>query len=231
MADQNLFDTHFEAYDAWFEANANVYQSELRAIESVLPPAGDWVEVGVGTGRFAAPLGIPVGVEPSENMAALARKRGIEVIEGRAEALPLDNTSVDAVFLITSLCFVRELDLALREVSRVLRPGGHAIVAFVPGDSAIGQIYAQAGPEDPFFHQAILRSSSEMIDAIQEAGFIIEEAVQTLFEPPDRANDRIEAPKSGHDRGSFVVLKARVRERGPGKPKRTSDHGTRRDRS
>jgi len=231
MADRNPFDTHFEEYDAWFETFPNVYQSELRAIESVLPPPGEWAEIGVGTGRFASRLGIPLGVDPSEKMAALARDRGIEVLRGRIESLPLMDDSIDAVFLITVLCFVEDLGSALGELIRVLRPGGHAIVAFVPGDSTVGEIYAQAGPEDPFFNQAILRSSSEMISAIKGAGFAIEATVQTLFEPPDRANDRIEKPQSGHDRGSFVVLRARKRGRRSGDSQRTSDHGTRRDRS
>jgi len=207
MAAPNPFDTHFADYDAWFDAFPNVYRSELRAIEALLPPQGDWVEVGVGTARFASKLGIPIGIEPSEKMASLARQRGTEVIEGRVEALPLGDASVDAVFLITVLCFVRELERALREVARVLRPGGHAIVASVPRDSAVGQIYDNAGPEDPFFHQAYLRSTRELIDGMEAAGFTIDRTLQTLLGPPDRVDDRVQEPRDGHDRGSFVVIR------------------------
>jgi SAM-dependent methyltransferase len=46
------------------------------------------VEIGVGTGLFAVPLGILIGVEPSPRMAELARYRGIEVLENVAEELP-----------------------------------------------------------------------------------------------------------------------------------------------
>jgi len=209
MTERNPFNTHFSEYDAWFDAFPNIYHSELRAIEALLPPPGDWVEVGVGSARFASQLGIPIGIEPSDKMASLARQRGIKLIEGRVEALPLGDASVDAVFLITVLCFVRELERALREVVRVLRPGGHAIVASVPRDSAVGQIYDNAGPEDLFFHQAFLRSTREMIDGMEAAGFTIDRTLQTLLGPPDRANDRVQKPQDGHDRGSFVVIRGR----------------------
>ncbi len=208
MGKSNPFETHFAEYDAWFDAYPNVYESELLAVREVLPPPGDWVEIGVGTGRFASRLGIPVGIEPSARMAALARRRGVEIISGRVEALPLPDTAVDAVFLITVLCFVQELDRALREVARVLRPRGCVIVASVPRDSAVGRIYDSAGPKDPFFSQAILRFTDEMLDALEAAGFTIERTVQTLTGHPDHANDRIEPPSEGHDTGSFVVVRA-----------------------
>ena len=53
------------------------------------------LEVGVGTGRFASRLGVKVGVEPAKAMADMARKRGIEVYEARAEELPFDDESFD----------------------------------------------------------------------------------------------------------------------------------------
>jgi hypothetical protein len=56
-----------------------------------LPKSGTGVEIGVGTGRFAEPLGIRVGVEPSKAMRQVAQKRGIEVIDGVAQVLPFDD--------------------------------------------------------------------------------------------------------------------------------------------
>jgi len=211
MPEPNPFETHSTEYDAWFDENAAVYESELLAIRELLPPAGDWVEIGVGSGRFASRLGIPLGIEPAQAMAALARTRGVEVLAGRAEALPLDDASVDAAFLITTLCFVDDVDRAVREVARVLRPGGHAIVAFLPADSRLGELYCARASEDRFFRHATLPAKQRVFDAIGGAGLEIERTVQTLTGMPERANERIERPTEGHARGSFIVIRAAKR--------------------
>lgn len=54
-----------------------------------LPENIKGIEVGLGTGKFAKVLGIKEGVEASNEMAAIALKRGIEVVTGRAENLPI----------------------------------------------------------------------------------------------------------------------------------------------
>jgi hypothetical protein len=43
-------------YDQWFEKHLSVYQSEILAIQQVIPENKTGIEIGVGTGRFAAPL-------------------------------------------------------------------------------------------------------------------------------------------------------------------------------
>jgi len=87
------FDECTADYDAWFDSHHDLYQAELAAVRSLLPTCGKGIEIGVGTGRFAASLGIAVGVEPSPQMAEMARLRGINVIEGVAEDLPFDDGS------------------------------------------------------------------------------------------------------------------------------------------
>ena len=208
MQEANPFETHFAEYDAWFDRNINVYESELLAIRKVLPPPGDWVEIGVGSGRFASRLGIPVGIEPAEGIATLARERGITVIKGKAECLPLQDESVDAAFLITTLCFVDDVGRTFSEACRVLRAGGHAIVAFIPKDSRFGALYCSAAQEDRFFRHATLRTKRRVFDAIAAAGLTIERTVGTLTGSPERANDRIEPPTEGQERGSFIVVRA-----------------------
>jgi SAM-dependent methyltransferase len=70
MAGSTAFDQLSERYDGWFEAHPEVYRIELDAIRDWMPPdVTSALEVGVGTGRFAAPLGIQTGVEPSDAMA------------------------------------------------------------------------------------------------------------------------------------------------------------------
>lgn len=202
----NLFETNAAEYDAWYDQFPNIFRSEVLAIRSVLPPAGQWVEVGIGTGRFAAELGIRLGVEPSEAMAALACSRGIEVIRGRAEALPLDSESTDAVFFITTLCFVQDLRLALEEAFRILCHGGRCIVGLLPLDSPLGQLTLAHADKDAFFKHAKLRTKREVLQALQAAGFTIQQTTQTLFGSPENFELEVQSPLGGHDRGSFVVI-------------------------
>ena len=85
------------------------------------------VEVGAGTGKLTralAALGVRVlAVEPDPRMLALLRDRGLEGVEGSAEAIPVDDGEADAVVAGSSIHWF-ELERALPELHRVLRPGG-----------------------------------------------------------------------------------------------------------
>jgi SAM-dependent methyltransferase len=97
---------------------------------------GHVLEIGPGEGASLRhlPTGVSwMGVEPDpvsrESALREARRVGIEatVIDGRAEALPVSDRSVDAVISTLVLCSVDDLGAALREVRRVLRPGGRFV--------------------------------------------------------------------------------------------------------
>ena len=75
MPKTEAFDQHYEQYEYWFVRNRFAYESELRAVERLIPSDGRGVEIGTGSGRFAVPLGITIGVEPSPAMRKLARRR------------------------------------------------------------------------------------------------------------------------------------------------------------
>lgn len=211
MSAESPFETHFQEYDAWFDANRNLFCSELLAIRAVLPTLGAasarWAEIGVGSGRFASALGIGVGVEPAEGVAALARARGIRVVKGAAEDLPFDDRSVDAAFLITVTCFLEDMDRAFAEVTRVLVPGGSAIVAFIPSDSELGTSYANT-EGDPFFSTATLRSRSTVRAGLERAGLTVRAAASTLRCSSCEPSERPELPVDNWHGGSFVVLRA-----------------------
>jgi SAM-dependent methyltransferase len=85
------------------------------------------VEVGAGTGkltRAVAALGVRVvAVEPDPRMLAVLRERGLEGVEGSAEAIPVGAGEADAVVAGSSLHWF-ELDEALAEFGRVLKPAG-----------------------------------------------------------------------------------------------------------
>ena len=80
--------------------------------------------MGIGTGRFAVPLAIKYGIESCKRMRDIAITKGIDVIDGVAEDLPLDNDSFDYVLMITTICFLDDIEKALSEAYRIIRKIG-----------------------------------------------------------------------------------------------------------
>uniref|UniRef100_UPI0035633717 hypothetical protein n=1 Tax=Roseovarius sp. TaxID=1486281 RepID=UPI0035633717 len=79
MARSEPFEQYTGRYEAWFEHHDAAYVSELLALRPFVPMKGRGVEIGVGSARFAAPLGVEVGIDPSPAMLDVARARGIDV--------------------------------------------------------------------------------------------------------------------------------------------------------
>lgn len=204
MNEFEAFERYATEYDAWFEKNHATYEAELGAVRAVLPPTGTGLDIGVGTGRFAAPLGIRYGVDPSPAMAAIARSRGVEVTISKAEILPFANAYFDYAVMVTTICFVDDLGVALREAARVLKPGGHLIVGFIDRNSPLGRKYATRKDSDVFYRHAKFYSPEEICSQLEQSGFHDVIASQTVFENPREMS----LVKPGYGEGSFVVLKA-----------------------
>ncbi|NPA47850.1 MAG: class I SAM-dependent methyltransferase [Thermococci archaeon] len=200
------FDSFALRYDGWFEEHRFAYLSELEAVRALLPPRGEGVEVGVGTGRFAAPLGIKLGVEPSKSMARIAETRGIRVVRGRAEELPFDDCSLDYVLMVTAICFVDDPVKAVEEAYRVLRDGGAVVIGFVDRNSQIGREYERNRKSSVFYRDAHFFSAEEIADLLTRTGFRNLSFVQTLFHRLDEIRG-VEPVKEGYGRGSFVVVR------------------------
>jgi len=106
------FEKYSEKYEDWFERNEFVYKSEIQAIKELLPKVKKGIEIGVGSGRFAVPLGIKTGVDPSPRMREIAQQKGVKVIDAVAEELPFENSQFELVLMVTTICFVDNLNLA-----------------------------------------------------------------------------------------------------------------------
>ncbi|MCK4466922.1 MAG: class I SAM-dependent methyltransferase [Desulfobacterales bacterium] len=205
------FEKYAGQYEEWFVENRWVYEAELRAVKAMLPVGGHGVEIGVGSGRFAGPLGIKIGVEPSKRMREIAQKRGIQVLDGVAEELPFDDAGFDFVLMVTTVCFVDNIRKALLEAHRVLSHGGFLIIGFVDRNSMVGQTYLDHQNENVFYKDATFFSVDELDELIGQAGFKDLTFKQTIFKTLSRTT-RDEPFKPGHGEGSFVVIRGRKEE-------------------
>lgn len=200
------FEAHIQAYEEWFERHPLIYRSELQAIQSRLPDHGEGVEIGVGTGRFAVPLKIGTGVEPSPSMCRMVSSYPIRIIRGIAEFLPLRSSRFDFALMVTTLCFLDDVIRSFQEVRRILRPGGSLILGFVDKESPIGQQYEKNRNRSRFYKEASFYSVKEVLLFLEKTGFHSPEIVQTLFSSLDRI-EKVEPVCKGYGRGSFVVIK------------------------
>lgn len=208
MPKTEAFDKDPSGYDEWYERNSHAFASEVEAIRRLMPEKGPFLEVGVGTGRFASALGIPIGVDPSVKMRELARKRGVEAVDGVAESLPFMVNWFNAVLMITVICFLDDIGEAFSEAKRVLKPGGYLIVGFIEKESHLGRKYSERAGVEGFFKDAHLYSAEEVERHLKEAGFVDVEFTQTLFKDPAELEEA-DIVREGHGEGSFVAVRAR----------------------
>jgi ArsR family transcriptional regulator len=109
----------------------------LWAVLGLIDPALVVGDLGCGTGQLAETVAPHVkrviAVDGSPDMLDAARRRladvaNVEVRQGDLESLPLDNDALDAAMLSLVLHYSPDPALALREVARVIRPGGRVLI-------------------------------------------------------------------------------------------------------
>jgi ArsR family transcriptional regulator len=137
-AAENFFGKHAPQWDQlrvqWFGDTFH-----LEGMLSLLNPAWIVADIGTGTGAML-PLLAPhvqkvIAVDPSEAMLSGARVRvqncgltNVDVRSGAAEELPIDKASVDAALLTLVLTYTADPPAVLREIRRILKPGGIVLV-------------------------------------------------------------------------------------------------------
>lgn len=132
--------TEWEMYSEWWQegftdgADAEYTEQIIPLILEHLPATGTLVDIGAGEGqiaRVAAASGMrSIAVERANGQLSVGAARGGDVwwVQGEAVELPLADGSVDAAVLCLVIEHIEDLDAALSETARVLRPGGRLLI-------------------------------------------------------------------------------------------------------
>lgn len=209
---EHVFDVFAERYDAWFSKpfGKSAFNLEKACIASLCKNLRQpFLEIGVGTGRFAEALKIKYGIDNSIGVLRLAKKRGITVIRGKGEKLSFPNKFFGAVFIIVTLCFVDEPVKVLAEASRVLKDNGCIILGLIFRESLWASFYMRKGAAGNVFYKvARFYSLNELKAMLQKTNLKIKEANSTIFQVPTEKPLRFENPRKGYYKDAgFVALK------------------------
>jgi len=194
-------------HDAWYEENAEEYARQLDLVWALSAPVGLGLEVGVGTARFAGPLGVAVGVDPASDMCRRARECGVAAVRAVGERLPFDDGVFDSALMVNVLFLLDDRRAVLEELRRVLRPAAILVIGETDAATRLGRFRRERYREELEALGRSFLTADELTDLLRESGFLPVAVAQTLFGPPENPAS-ISGWEEGHGRGGFVVVKA-----------------------
>lgn len=230
MSKNSSFDQYANAYDSWFFDNTNLLTSEVNLVAHFLKDAGKVFSVGCGSGLFESILErdfnieVKTGLEPSEGMAEIARKRGMEVEVTTAEAADFGIELYDTVLFNGTPSYITDLESVVYKAFASLKKGGKVIMIDVPKESSYATMYNLAKaldtwdhpllegvfPKDPYPIELVRianwRTTDEKINLLEKVGFKDFKFAQTLTKHPKFSNITIEQPIEGYDAGDYVAI-------------------------
>jgi SAM-dependent methyltransferase len=236
MNKKEIFDQHASNYDAWFMDNTHLLLSEAKLVAYFLKNVSSIFSVGCGSGLFESILKkefdihITHGLEPSEGMANIARKRGVDVAVSTAEDYDFGENKYDCILFNGTPSYINDLKTVLEKAHKALLPKGKIILIDVPKESGYGTLYNlaktvgswdhsllkdihPAGPYPIEFVQvARWRTTQEKIDFLLETGFSNLKFAQTLTQHPLYSNQYTEEPIEGYTKGDYVAICATKQE-------------------
>lgn len=109
--------------------------------------------------------------------------------------------------MVTTICFLDDVEAALKEVYRILKPLGHIIIGLIDKNNPIVISYQMNKQKHVFYKEATFFSIDKMVSMLKKVGFYDFSFKQTLFHPLNTIKD-IEPIKEGFGDGSFIVIKA-----------------------
>ena len=109
--------------------------------------------------------------------------------------------------MVTTICFLDDIEAAFKEAFRVLKPGGHLVIGFIDKESRVGTYYQQHKSESVFYKAATFYSVDEVTSYLKKTGFIDLKFTQTIFHRLSEIK-KLEPFQKGCGEGLFVVVKA-----------------------
>lgn len=215
-----IFDHWPDRYDAWFTTPVGkaVLAAEEELVDELLRPGeGERIlDAGCGTGIFTAGFllrgSLVTGLDVSLPMLARARRKhggiAFAAVAGDMLNLPFADAVFDKAVSVTALEFIGEPEAAVRELFRVVRPGGRVVVATLNGRSPWAARRTAEAAEDTrsVFRQARFYSPAEM-RALIPLPCIIRTAVHFTKDDELRLmRDREEeGRRDGRETGAFIA--------------------------
>ncbi len=203
------FHKNADQYDQWYEDNL-VFHTELAAIKALSTPLlKPQCEVGIGTGRFADALSIPLGIDPSPASLALANKRGISVCHAIGEDMPIRTGSLGTLFLLFTFCFLNNPDLVVQECFRVLAETGRLVIGIINAASPWGKSVNQKKEKGHLLYRFITLYTPDTIQKmLEQSGFSVIETRSALFQPPERITSLEKSYEGVHKEAGFILFVA-----------------------
>ncbi|WHL23955.1 class I SAM-dependent methyltransferase [Streptococcus iniae] len=229
------FDGYADKYDGWFVANEPLFQSEFQLVKTAIESVehNHILSIGCGSGLFeialkAESIIVEECVEPSEDMARIAKMRGLNVQIATAQTAEFENEVYDLIYFNGSSSYFEDLEEAYSKCYKALKKGGHLITFDVPKESAYGILYSLAKQTGSYSHPDITDVAPKLPYPIELAGTAcwhtvkrLSEALinshfsedinymQTLCNNPIYTDSIVENVREGYKEGGYVALIAK----------------------
>jgi len=185
------FDRIADRYDEWYRTRTGRYVDRIEkwlVFSMLRTKSGKALDLGCGTGNYTLELkrkGFDViGLDASEGMLKVAREKGLNCIMGDAYDLPFPDETFDLVLSITMFEFIHRPEDVLREIHRVLKPGGEVLIGTMNGRSAwflfkrLKSLFVETA-----YRYARFYTPDELERLVKEAGFREVESAGVIFLP------------------------------------------------
>jgi SAM-dependent methyltransferase len=220
-----MAEARYDGIAAWYDGwRPELTQDELAALMRLLGTGdGRCLDVGCGTGvatTVAVELGwSAVGVDVSTELLDIARRRGLDVVEGSAQALPFEDATFDAAVSVWTHTDLGDFRGAVAEVARVLRPqapfvyiGGHPCFvgphSLFLGAEGVPALHPGYRPSRRYDHRAPGVGDPEGLRSRVESRHVTLEDFVTAFAAAGMGIERFEE-LSDRDYPYLVALRAR----------------------